>query len=461
VPEVPSVDWPSVEGVQPQIKTSRNSLRRKLRQWRNSRFVQDVATLAGGITAAQAVAVAAAPVLTRLYTPNDLGIFALFASIGGGFTIAASWQYEMAIALPKSEADAANLLGLSCLIVVLMSGLAAVTLIFAGGQLIQALGVPELGSFLALTPITVLVIGLYPPLTWWAARRGHYRQSAVSQIFRSAGGAGAQIAFGLVRSAPAGLIIGNIMGQLAAVGLLAAQLWRKDGRLIAASLNLRDMWRVGRDQCDFPKFSMPKVILFAMTATVLPPVLLGTYFGAAAAGAYWLAYRVCQMPLVVLGEAIRQVFYQKAAAQFGQGEGLLDILTKSTVGLVVIVVAPLLITVFYGPTLFGIVFGEEWTQAGIYSRWLSTLWSVTLICAPSTTLVPIYGYQRLLLIFETLTQVPRLAIIPLVSYLGDDVTAVAIYSVAGVIFQLCILVFVFSQAWRRQGRRIRAQSVEA
>jgi O-antigen/teichoic acid export membrane protein len=197
-----------------------------------------------------------------------------------------------------------------------------------------------------------------------------------------------------------------------------------------------------------------------MTVTVLPPVLLAMYFGAAAAGAYYLAYRICQMPVVVLGDAVRQVFYQKAAAQFSQGEGLLDILTKSTVGLAVIVTAPLVINFIYGPTLFGIVFGEQWRQAGIYSRWLFTLWLVTLVCGPSTTLVPIYGYQRLLLIFETLTQVPRLATIPVVSYVDDDVTAVAIYSMAGTVFQVCILVFVFLQAWTHQSGRIRSGSVE-
>jgi hypothetical protein len=82
--------------MQRQIQWARNNLLQQIGTWRRSNFVQDVAILASGIAAAQ-VAVAAAPVLTWLYTPDDLGIFALFASIGAGLTVAASWPYELAI----------------------------------------------------------------------------------------------------------------------------------------------------------------------------------------------------------------------------------------------------------------------------------------------------------------------------------------------------------------------------
>lgn len=140
---------------------------------------------------------------------------------------------------------------------------------------------------------------------------------------------------------------------------------------------------------------------------------------------------------------------------------MLGILSKSTVGLVLVVVAPFLITVFYAPALFGFAFGEEWRQAGIYSQWLVMPWLLNFICGPCVTFVPIYGYQRSLLIFECLTLAPRLAIIPLVSYVSGDVATIAIYSVAGTIFHLCILVFVFLHTWRHQISLVRKAPAEA
>jgi lipopolysaccharide exporter len=433
---------------------------RLLGRLRGHGFIRDVTILGMGIGGAQVIAVAAAPVLTRLYSPHDLGILALFTAASAIFTIAATGRYEMAIALPKSDADAANILGLSCLIVLLMASLAAVTLTMAGHALIQTFGAPELDPFLFLIPVAVLAIGLYQPLPWWAARRQQYRQSSVSQILRSTGGTGVQIALGLAKSGPVGLILGTIIGQLIAISFLAAQVGRRDGQLIAASVSLKEMWRLGRDLRDFPKFNMPRAVLYSMAQTV-PPILLVMYFDAAVAGVYWLATRVCQMPITILGETVRQVLYQRAAAQFNRGEGLLEMLTKSTVGLVFIMAVPFFITVFYAPALFAIAFGEEWAQAGIFSQWLVIPSALDFICGPSVTLIPIYGYQRLLLVFDCLTLVPRLAVIPLISYFGGDVTAIAAYSIANTIFHMCILGFVFLHAWRHRCSVVRAASAKA
>jgi len=436
-----------------------DGVQRPLEWLRRSGFARDVAIVASGITAAQAIAVLASPILTRLYAPDDLGIMAIFTAIAGGITIAAAWRYDMAIALPKSEAEAANLLGLSCLIILLMAFLSATILAVVGDWLVRVLGVPELERFLFLVPIAVLAMGLSQPLTWWAARRQQYRQSSLSQIVRSAGSTTAQVVFGLAKSGPGGLILGGIVGQLVGIGLLAVQTWRRDGRLIVASLNRKELLRLGREYDEFPKFNMPRAVLYSLAQTA-PPLLLAMYFSAAAAGAYWLADRICQMPIVLLGEAVRQVLYQRAAARYNGGEGLLEILTKSTVGLVLIVAAPFLITILYAPTLFGIAFGDEWTHAGHYCQWLVIPWIFNFICGPSTTLVPVFGHQRLLLLFDGLTWAPRLAVIPLALYFGDDVTAIAMYSVLGAMFHFCILVFVFLRAWRHQ-LLIRAASVEA
>jgi O-antigen/teichoic acid export membrane protein len=376
-------------------------------------------------------------------------MLALFTAASAIFTMAATWRYEMAIALPKSDADAANILGLSCLVVLLMTALAAVVVTVAGHALMHAFGALELGPFLFLIPVAVLAIGLYQPLPWWAARRQQYRQSSVSQILRSTGGAGVQIGLGLAKTGPVGLILGTMIGQLIAIGFLAAQVWRRDGQLIVASVNLKDMWRLGHELRDFPKFNMPRAVLYSMAQTV-PPILLVIYFDAAVAGVYWLATRVCQMPITILGDAVRQVLYQRAAAQFNRGEGLLEMLTKSTVGLALIIAVPFFITILYAPALFGIVFGKEWAQAGIFSQWLIIPIALDFICGPSVTLVPIFGCQRLLFVFETLTLAPRLAIIPLVSYVGDDVATIAIYSVAGGVFHLCVLTFVFAHTLKRQ-----------
>ena len=78
-------------------------------------FASDVLKLAGGTAFAQALAILASPLITRLYGPEAFGLAALFTSIVGIVGVVACLRYELAIMLPKRDEEAANLLGLSLL----------------------------------------------------------------------------------------------------------------------------------------------------------------------------------------------------------------------------------------------------------------------------------------------------------------------------------------------------------
>jgi O-antigen/teichoic acid export membrane protein len=47
------------------------------------KYGKNIATLAAGTAIGQSIATLASPVLTRLYSPSDFGVFAVYASIIG------------------------------------------------------------------------------------------------------------------------------------------------------------------------------------------------------------------------------------------------------------------------------------------------------------------------------------------------------------------------------------------
>ena len=78
-----------------------------------SEFSRNVLTLMTGTTIAQAIPIAISPILTRIYTPEEFGIFALymaFISIGAAIV---TGKYEMAILLPKRNEYAKYLVVIS------------------------------------------------------------------------------------------------------------------------------------------------------------------------------------------------------------------------------------------------------------------------------------------------------------------------------------------------------------
>ena len=70
-------------------------------------------------------------------------------------------RYEMAIMLPKTDEEAANLLGLCLLCVAVVSGLTVPALYFGGDALLSLLKAPEPGSSLILVSPFVFAGGRF------------------------------------------------------------------------------------------------------------------------------------------------------------------------------------------------------------------------------------------------------------------------------------------------------------
>jgi len=86
-----------------------------------SASARHVLTLMTGTTLAQAIALAISPILTRLYAPEQFGVFALYLSIVALLAIVATGRYELAIVLPESDVDAWHLCALALLIAAAVS----------------------------------------------------------------------------------------------------------------------------------------------------------------------------------------------------------------------------------------------------------------------------------------------------------------------------------------------------
>src|ERR1700729_1649505 len=88
-------------------------------------FARSVSIVAGGTAMSQAIAVAASPVLTRIYHPADFGGLQVFISLMALALVAASGRYEVALLLPEDEQSAIDILGVAVVCVCLTAAVAA------------------------------------------------------------------------------------------------------------------------------------------------------------------------------------------------------------------------------------------------------------------------------------------------------------------------------------------------
>ena len=71
---------------------------------------ENVLTLMTGTVIAQAIPTAIVPILTRVFTPRDFGLLALYGSIVSILSVVVTGCYELAVRFPKRDDEAKQVL---------------------------------------------------------------------------------------------------------------------------------------------------------------------------------------------------------------------------------------------------------------------------------------------------------------------------------------------------------------
>lgn len=400
-----------------------------------NQFARGVSVLVGGTAGAQLMMVLALPLLTRLYSPEDFGLLAVYAGVLGLFTVIASLRYELAIPLPEDDQIAANLVVLCLLTVLGMTAVSALLVWFAGGATTVALGVPVLASYLWLLPIGVLMVGVYQTFSYWAIRTKQFPTIARTRLRQAFTTIGIQLlAF---KAGSVALLLGQACGQgMGSITLVRGALARPEFR----QWSWKGMYGAARRYRQFPMFSTWSGF-FNTAGSQLPPLMLAALFGAGAAGLYVIAHRVLAMPMSLIGQAVGNVFFSNAAKAYREGD-LGPLVSDVHDKLANIAMPPALVLMVSGPELFTLVFGEEWRKSGELARWMAPWLYMVFITSPLSTLYSIMEKERQGLIFQVVLLATRVAAIMLGAGYGELVIAVILFSFASALCWTGFLVWI-------------------
>ena len=408
-------------------------------------FIKNVITLVAGTTAAQALSIIAAPLLTRLYSPDDFGIVALYSAILGILSVVANWRYESAIVLPDNDKDALVLLHISLIIAVLMSAVVLLFVAFFREVAATILRVPEMEGWLWALPLSLLSVGIFQPLNYWCIRRKQFSRLSLRTVTQSSVTVVTQVGAGTsIHPGVGGLIGGAILGQIVAAGTLAWQIFRDEGSFITAKMSGSDLKRILRRYKRFPLFDSWSILLNT-GSTMMPALLLGYFFQPAVVGYYSLGHRVLTMPMNIVGGAVAQVFFPRATEANRNGE-LADQTLKMFRKLLEIGLVPILLITLVAPDLFVIVFGTQWLIAGEYIRWIALWLLFVFISSPLSVLYLILEKQREGLVVNVVMFSSRLVALIIGGFSGDALFAIKLFGSTGAILWLFNCTYIIHMA---------------
>jgi lipopolysaccharide exporter len=408
---------------------------------KKSHFLSDVLILVTGTSIAQIIIIIASPIITRLYSPEAFGVFALVISITSIIGVLASMRYEYAIMLPDSDEDAANLAVGCILLVCLISGLCIPVIWFGQNIIITYLNAQELGLYLWLVPIIVFFSGIFTVLSYWNTRSRNFRRLSNAQVSQSVASTGTQIGAGYAGYTSGGsLIAASIIGLGVATTMLWGQIWRDNKTLLKKFIGWEKIIQGFDRYKNFPKYSTLSSLLNTLSWQ-LPVLLLGAFFSPIISGYYALGMRTLQFPMNFIGNALFQVSFQRAAE--AKDKDSISSLVENVFHILLIIgMVPILILALIGADFFSVVFGAQWREAGVYVQILSVWMLFWFLSSPLSMIFDVLEKQALDLKLNIVLLVTRIMSLVIGGLYGGPILALILFSFTGVLAYGTILVVI-------------------
>ncbi|WP_374343803.1 lipopolysaccharide biosynthesis protein [Azonexus sp.] len=406
----------------------------------NSTFARGMGALVGSTALAQLLALAALPVLTRLFSPADFSLLAVYVALSTLIGTVTCMRLDAAIPLPEDENEALNLLLLGLLSSIAVTAILCTVIGLWGDVLAQAAGRPDFSPFLWLVPIGTALTGIYSAFQYMAVRQKAFGLIARTRLTQAVTGLGTQVALGLAGAAPIGLMIGHILMSGAGVATLALRSLRV-GILQYGWPSWVSLKKTLLCYRRFPQYSVAEE-LTNNAGIQLPILLIGTFLVGAEAGFIFLAMRVVGAPMTVIGSAVSQVYYAHAADY--QREGCLAEETSRVFRRISMwLVVPMVALGPFVPFGFRVVFGTEWERAGVLLVWMLPWYAFRLISSPISMVMHVRMKQQLMLMLTIAGFVLRIAPLGLALAWRPEMASVTYAVTSAVFYAIITSVFLF------------------
>ena len=355
-----------------------------------------MAVLASGSVAAKMIGLATLPLITRLYTPADFGLMAVFAALLHIITPLITLRYILAIPLPRRDGMAMNLFALSALLIVWIGSTMALFMWAFATPLLSLIGMPELAVWWWLIVLGCVGGASYELLTYWAIRRRAYRIIAHTGVTQRFWASLVKISLGAASFGAVGLLIGQVVSMSGGVIGITRAMWEEFTQSWR-QVRLRRIAQVAARYASFPIYRVPSQFLMAF-AKQLPLIGFAYLYEPAVAGALSLAMTTLILPISLIGTAMGKALYAEASnLRLSDRSKIYNMTKEVQVRLFLLAVGPAILLNLFGPQLFSLVFGNEWELAGQFASLLAIATVFQFTSAPIIQLMNIFSNQSIFL----------------------------------------------------------------
>lgn len=353
------------------------------------KFIKNFMILFSGNTFSQIIPFLFAPVIARLFSVEELGLYANVLAITGMIAVVACGRLEGAIVLPKEDEEAAHLFK-SSIRLILITSLFSFFFVLFREQIANYYESPKLQQYLTYVPFGVFFMGLNSLLTQWILRNKKYHLISISKVVITLGLNVVSVGLGYLSFGVEGLIIGWLSGWFLSVCLLVVSLKFP----IAGKLSWKEFKIIIKKYKEFPTINALHSftdIFFAQT------VLLGLItknYSLTFAGFFMMMDKYMRAPVRLIGVSVGQLYYREAAELKSERKSPVSIYNRTVLITAVVAIPFVVVVSIWGPDIYALVLSEKFRYSGELAQIMVIPIALNLISSPLSSTPLIYTKQK-------------------------------------------------------------------
>lgn len=380
----------------------------------SKKYNKNFLTILSGNSISQIIPFIVAPILTRIFSPEDFALYANFAAIVGLLGIIAAGRFELAFVIPKRNRHAQFLFVTSCII---LAGIVALSFIiyFFRDEVAQWYNAPEMAQYMILIPLAVFSLAFHNIQENWMLREQRFRLISSNKIIQSATNNLLPILIGYIGWGFNGLIVGWILSYLISIILFLPAIkksWEEfDFKGSIAKLIIH-RYR------DFPTINSLHAFTDILATQFLIFWVITNEFGLVTLGLFTVMNKYIRAPITLVSTAVSQVYYSEAAKLKREHKAVLPIQRRTMRTTLIFAIPFILVVIFFAPIIFELYLGTEWRVAGVYAQLMAPYLFFRFISSPISGTPILFNKQKKAYVFSVIGYSAGFIALLLMSYLG-------------------------------------------
>lgn len=391
-------------------------------------FAKNSLILVSGTLLAQSINLISLPFLARLYTPSDFGLLALFMAVSNVVTTGVTLRYEAHIVVPESDDEAQGLAKLALFFGLVLSIGISILLWFIPTSVKAMIGISDIEALIPFVGLSGLMGAVIAVASSWLNRIKDYKKIAYSKVVQAIGLIIPSFALYYYPVGYNGLVAAQIISLIVTALFLSLALF-----LIFNIKQHQNLPSIARQHQAAPKFLLPTALLDTVTMQ-LPVILITAWFGSSMAGQFSMAWKVLYLPMALIGSSVGQIFFQKASYISHKNKNeVFDLYLKISIILGLMSLIPCLLVFLIGESIFILIFGSEWHEAGKIAELLVLSATMYFIFSPTSSAFIVIKKHKILLVFTLIQLLYRSSIVMYTNNVMDYVKMLVLMEVINVL----------------------------